>query len=83
MSDDVLASAQSLLVTRGASGRPGSWRRSRPRRSIPAPFRREDVEKLLLLGDREITALATKLFGPIKPATSAELHAPDRPAGRQ
>ena len=40
----------------------------------PRTVPREVVEKLLLLGDARINALATKLFGPIKPATSAELH---------
>ena len=73
MSEDVRASAQSLLVTRRA------WAagflqaiegQTIDLRTVP----REVVEKLLLLGDARINALATKLFGPIKPATSAELH---------
>ena len=73
MSEDVRASAQSLLVTRRA------WAtgllkaiedQTIDRRTVP----REVVEKLLLLGDARISALATKLFGAIKPATSAELH---------
>ena len=69
--------------SRGENGRSNSWRRSRPRRSIRAAFAAEDVEKLLLLGDAGIVARATKLFGPIKPATSAELHAQiDRLAAR-
>jgi putative heme-binding domain-containing protein len=74
MSDDVRASAQSLLATRR------SWAarfleaiggRAIDPRTVP----REVVEKLLLLGDAKINALTTRLFGPIKPATSAELHA--------
>ena len=61
-------------------GGPISGRRSRPRRSIrarPAGRRGE----AFALGDAEIVARATKLFGPIKPATSAELRA-HRPARR-
>jgi putative membrane-bound dehydrogenase-like protein len=74
MSDDVLAAAQSLLATRR------SWA-ARFLEAIeahaidPHNVPREVVERLFLLGDSRIADLATKLFGPIKPATSAELHA--------
>ncbi len=73
MSEDVRASAQSLLVTR----RPWAARflKEIERQTIdPRGVPREIVEKLLLLGDSQVSALATKLLGPIKPATSAELH---------
>jgi putative heme-binding domain-containing protein len=71
MSEDVLAAAQSLLVTRRA------WAarfleaiddRTIDLRTVP----REVVDKLLLLADSQITALATRLFGATKPVTSAE-----------
>jgi putative membrane-bound dehydrogenase-like protein len=74
MSDDVLAAAQSLLATRR------SWA-ARFLDAIeahtidPHTVPREVVERLLLLGDSRIADRATKLFGPIQPATSAELHA--------
>jgi putative heme-binding domain-containing protein len=74
MSDDVLAAAQNLLVSR----RPWAARflaaiesRAIDAQTVP----REVVEKLLLLGDTKITARATRLFGPIHTATSAELRA--------
>ena len=41
----------------------------------PRTVPREVVEKLLLLGDAKVTALANQAFGAIKPSTSAELHA--------
>lgn len=74
MSDDVQASAQNLLVTRRA------WAirflDAMDARVIdPRGVAREIVEKLLFLGDNRVTALATKLFGSIKPSTSADLHA--------
>lgn len=73
MSDDVRASAQSLLVTRRAWA--ARFLEAIEGQTIdPRTVPREVVEKLLLLGDAKINALATKLFGPIKPATSAELH---------
>jgi putative heme-binding domain-containing protein len=73
MSEDVRASAQSLLVTRrawAAGFLQAIAAQTIDLRTVP----REVVEKLLLLGDARINALATKLFGPIKPATSAELY---------
>ena len=82
MSDDVLAAAQNLLVTRRAWA--ARFLEAIEAQTIdPRTVPREVVEKLLLLGDARITALATRLFGPIKPATSAELHVADRPAGRR
>jgi len=74
MSDDVLAAAQSLLATRR------SWA-ARFLEAVeahaidPHTVPREVVEKLLLLGDSRIADRTTKLFGPITPASSAELHA--------
>jgi putative heme-binding domain-containing protein len=81
MSDDVLASAQSLLVSRRKWA--AQFLAAIEAKTIdPRTVRREDVEKLLLLGDADITAVATKLFGPIKPATSADLRGRiDRLAG--
>ncbi len=74
MSDDVLAAAQSLLATRRAWA--ARFLEAIEAQTIdPHTVPREVVEKLLLLGDSRINALATRLFGPIKPATSAELHA--------
>ena len=80
MSDDVLASAQSLLVSRR------KWATQflaaiEAKTIDPHTVRREEVEKLLLLGDENISARAIKLFGPIKSATPADLRA-DRPARR-
>jgi len=73
MSDDVLAAAQSLLAAR----RPWASRflgaieaGTIESHSVP----REIVEKLLMLGDARITDRATRLWGPVKTATSAELH---------
>ena len=72
MSDDVLASAQGLLVSRR------NWAnhfldvieaRAIDARTVP----REVVEKLLLLGDVRIADRAVKLFGPIQPSSSIEL----------
>jgi putative heme-binding domain-containing protein len=74
MSDDVLSSALSLLMSRK------SWA-AQLLAAIEAKtidrhaVHREDIEKLLLLDDATITARATTLFGPIKPASSAELRA--------
>ena len=73
MSDDVRASAQSLLVTRRAWA--AEFLQAIEGQTIdPRTVPREVIEKLLLLGDTKVNALATRLFGPIKPATSAELH---------
>jgi putative heme-binding domain-containing protein len=73
MSDDVLAAAQSLLATRRtwtARFLEAIEARTIDPRNVP----REVVEKVLLLGDSRVTDLATKLFGPIKPATTSVLH---------
>jgi putative heme-binding domain-containing protein len=74
MSDDVQAAAQSLLATRR------SWAarfveaiesRSVDRQAVP----REVVEKIVMLGDADLTARLSRLFGPVRPATSADLRA--------
>jgi putative heme-binding domain-containing protein len=74
MSDDVLAAAQGLLTTRRA------WaarflaaleQHKLDARAVP----RDVVERLLLLGDPQIAERVARLFGPIQPATSAELRA--------
>ncbi len=74
MSADVLAAAQSSLAARP----PWATRfldaieaGTIESHSVP----REIVEKLFLLGDAQITDRATRLWGPVKTATSAELHA--------
>jgi len=81
MSDDVLASAQGLLVSRRKWA--AQFLAALEAKTIdPRTVRREDAEKLLLLGDPDITSVATKLLGPIRPATSADLRARiDRLAG--
>ena len=74
MSDDVMAAAQGLLAARrtwAAQFLAAIEGETIDPRTVP----RETVEKLLLLGDSQISAQATKVFGPIKPATSAELRA--------
>ena len=58
-----------------APGRPSSSRRSRPGRSIPRPSPARSSRSCCCWATRESPIVATKLFGPIKPATSAELHA--------
>jgi putative membrane-bound dehydrogenase-like protein len=74
MSDDVQAAAQSLLVSRRAWA--VAFLEAVERHRIdPHTVPREAVEKLLLLGDAAITARADRQFGPIRPATSAELRA--------
>jgi putative membrane-bound dehydrogenase-like protein len=74
MSDDVLAAAQGLLVARRA------WANEFLRaieagtidsQSVP----REIVEKLMLLRDPAIESVVTRLWGPSKPTSSAELQA--------
>jgi putative membrane-bound dehydrogenase-like protein len=74
MSDDVRAAAQSLLVTRrGWASRflEAIQGGAIDARSIP----REVVDRLFLLGDSRIDALATRLFGPVTSATPSELRA--------
>jgi putative heme-binding domain-containing protein len=74
MTDDVRAAAQSLLVTRRASASlflKGIENGAIDRESVS----RETTEKLVLLGDPEITKLATRLFGPVNVTSNAELHA--------
>ena len=72
MPDDVLAAAQSLLAARRA------WANEFLKaieagtidsHSVP----REIVEKLMLLGDPAINSVVTRLWGPSKPVSSAEL----------
>ncbi len=74
MSDDVLAAAQNLLAARRRSAAQfldAIEARTIDPRSVP----REVAHKLLVLGDSRISERTISLFGPIKPATSAELHA--------
>jgi putative heme-binding domain-containing protein len=73
-SDDVVAAAQTLLVARR------NWAVQflgaiEARRIDPHSVPREVAERLLLLGDSQINARTTSLFGPLGPATSAELGA--------
>jgi putative heme-binding domain-containing protein len=74
MSDDVQDAAQRLLATRRA------WAtqfvkaietRSIDARAVP----REVVEKLLLVGGPDLSERVSRLYGPIRPATSAESRA--------
>jgi putative membrane-bound dehydrogenase-like protein len=74
MSDDVVAAAQCLLTVRrawAAQFLEAIEARTIDSHTVPP----EVVEKLLLLGDSRIDALATRLFGPRKPANSAEVRA--------
>jgi putative membrane-bound dehydrogenase-like protein len=74
ISDDVMAAAQHLLVTRrGWAARFLEAINTQiiDRRTVP----REVVERLLLLGDPRLNGLATTLFGEIKPTSSAEFQA--------
>jgi putative heme-binding domain-containing protein len=74
MSDDVQAAAQGLLATRrGWAARfVGAIEgRSIDVKTVP----REVVEKLAVLGDADLTRRLEGVFGPIRPATSAELRA--------
>jgi putative membrane-bound dehydrogenase-like protein len=74
MSDDVVAAAQSLLAARRAWA--AQFLDAISARSIdPHTVPPEVVEKLLLLGDSQIAAQATRVFGPRKPAGSAEFRA--------
>ncbi len=74
MPDDVLAAAQTLLASR--RGWAIQFLEAIEARTIDShTVPREVVEKLLLLNDSRINAVVARLFGPIKPATSAELHA--------
>jgi putative heme-binding domain-containing protein len=74
MSDDVQAAAQSLMATRR------TWA-ARLVEAIeaqaidPQTVPREVVEKLVLLGDADLNGRVTRLFGPVRPATSADLRA--------
>jgi putative membrane-bound dehydrogenase-like protein len=74
MADDVLASAQGLLASR-----PG-WAilllaAIEARKVDPQTVPREAIEKLLVLGDTGVSDRVARVFGPIRPATSAELRA--------
>ena len=72
LSDDVLSAAQNLLTAR--RGWAIQLLQAIDERAIdPRTVPRETVEKLLLLGDSRINDLATRHFGAITPATSAEL----------
>ncbi len=72
LSDDVLATAQNLLVAR--RGWAIQLLEAIDERAIdPRTVPREIVEKLLLLADARINELTTRHFGAITPATSAEL----------
>jgi putative heme-binding domain-containing protein len=74
MSDDVQAAAQGLLASR--RGWAARFVEAIEGRSIDAQtIPREVVEKLALLGDADLNRRLSKLFGPIRPATSAELRA--------
>jgi putative membrane-bound dehydrogenase-like protein len=72
MSDDVRAAAQSLLVTR--RGWASQFLEATLAGTIDAQtVPREIVERLSLLGDSRIDALAIRLFGPVTSSTPAEL----------
>jgi putative heme-binding domain-containing protein len=74
MSDDVLATAQGLLVTR----RPWARQFLRAIDSGKVDFHsvpREIVEKFILLGDQSINDEVTRLWGPSKLVSSADHHA--------
>jgi putative heme-binding domain-containing protein len=74
MTDDVRATAQNLLAARRVSA--NQFLKAIEFGTIaPQSVPREIAEKLTLLGDRKITDLATKLLGPVKTTSSAELHA--------
>jgi putative heme-binding domain-containing protein len=74
LSDDVMAAAQNLLVTRKV------WAlallQAIDEKTIdPRTVPREIVDKLVLLNDPRLHELASRHFGEIRPATSAELQA--------
>jgi putative heme-binding domain-containing protein len=74
MPDDVRAAAQSLLATRRAWA--SRFLQALDGRTIDSrTILRDVIEKLMLLGDSRINAQITRLFGAVKPGTSAELHA--------
>ena len=74
MTDDVRATAQSLLAARRASA--SQFLEGIEIGTIdPKSVSREVAEKLMLLGDSAITDRATRLLGAVKPATRAELQA--------
>ena len=71
MPDDVLAAAQSLLVARRA------WAHEFLKAIDSGTFDahtvpREIVEKLTLLGDQQIKVAVKRLWGPVKPVSTAE-----------
>jgi putative heme-binding domain-containing protein len=74
MSDDVQSAAQTLMATRR------TWAdrfvaaiegRAIDLQTVP----REIVEKLVVLGDADLYGRVARLFGPVRPATSADLRA--------
>ncbi len=74
MSDDVQDAAQRLLVTRrtwAARFVEAIERRSIDSQTVP----REVVDKLVVLGDADLTQRASRVFGPIRPAAPADLRA--------
>jgi len=74
MPDDVRAAAQSLLTARRASAT--QFLKAIDAGTIDSHgVPREVVEKLMLLGDPEINHAVARLWGAVKPATSADLHA--------
>ena len=74
MSDDVLAAAQSLLVTRRAWA--ARFLEAIEAQTIdPRTVLARSSRSCCCWATRESADLTTRLFGPIKPATSAELHA--------
>ena len=73
MPDDVLAAAQGLLAARRAWAK--EFLKAIEAGTIDShSVSRETVEKLVLLGDSAINAVVTRLWGPLKPVSSAEHH---------
>ncbi len=74
MSDDVLAAAQTVLVSR--RGWADRFLEAIEAQAIdPHTVPPEIAERFVLLGDAHLTSRATKLFGSVKPSTTAERHA--------
>ena len=74
MSDDVQSAALGLLATRRNSA--GRLLDAIENRTIDAKtFPRELAERMVLLNDPDLSARLTRLLGPIRPATPADLRA--------
>ncbi len=74
MSDDVLAAAQTVLVSR--RGWADRFLAAIEAQAIdPQTVPPEIAARFLLLGDARLTSRATKLFGSVKPLTTAERYA--------